>query len=122
MSKYKSKFEQNVATVKKLGNSYEIDRIKFIQPVKNRTYIPDFTLKTGIYLECKGRFTAHDRFKMLWLKQQYPEYIFLLLFQNSSVRITKTSKTTYAMWAEKNGFDYGDWRQGWPKRWNKYLK
>lgn len=119
---FKSKFEEDVAKKKGLTNVYEVSKVTFTQPQKRRTYTPDFTPKDGIHIECKGRFTAADRQKMLWVREQNPGLTFLLLFQNSSVRLSRSSKTTYGMWATKNGFDWWDWRDGWPKKWNKYLR
>lgn len=117
----RSKFEENVAA--KLGDLVEYEPVKlpFIQPQANRGYIPDFRYvgSDNVYIECKGRFTAADRKKMLLVKEQHPNLIFRLLFQNASVRLTKKSKTTYADWAEKHGFEWCDYRRGIPKAWLK---
>lgn len=117
----RSKFEEKVA--EKLGDlvEYEPIRLPFIQPEAKRNYIPDFRYKgtDNLYIECKGRFTSHDRKKMLLVKQQHPNITFRLLFMNASVRLTKSSKTTYGEWAEKNGFEWADFRKGIPKKWLK---
>lgn len=118
---YKSKFEEQLA--KDLGKKaeYEPDKLKFIQPAKQRNYIPDFKIiKSGIYIEAKGKLTFEDREKMLWVKEQYPDKDIRILFMNASNRIRKGSPTTYGDWATKNGFIWADYKtQGIPKEWIK---
>ena len=63
---FKSVIEHiNEDYLKSLGvdGQYEKNKIKFVQPAKNRTYTPDFTLPNGIIVECKGRFLTGDRMK-----------------------------------------------------------
>ena len=120
---YKSKFELNVAKAFKKGGItfvYEPEVIKFLQPEKKRKYTPDFKVETaaGTFLiETKGKLTAQDRYKMIWVRDQNPDKRLVLLFMNSSVKLRKGSKTTYRMWAEKNGFQCFDFRDGLPKEW-----
>lgn len=117
----RSKFEEHVAAA--LGElvEYEPERLPFLQPEQKRNYIPDFRYKDSpnIYIECKGRLTAPDRKKMLMVKEQHPDKVFRILFQNASIRLTKRSKTTYADWADKHGFEWADYRRGIPKSWRK---
>ena len=117
MTQYKSKLEERVA--EELGDlaTYEPDRVYFIQPEKKRFYLPDFKIADKVYIETKGRFTSHDRMKHVWIKEQHPEITIYILFQNSSIRLSKTSKTTYGEWATKNGIPWGDFRKGIPKEW-----
>jgi len=100
-------------------SEYEVDKIKFIQPEKQRYYLPDFKLPNGHYIEAKGRLTTEDRQKMIWVKEQYPDLTFYFIFGNGSNKITKRSKTTYLDWAKSNGFDAIDVSQPIPKRWLK---
>lgn len=115
--RFKSQFEELVHNTLGGKVEYEPDTLAFIQPQKARKYTPDFKLRPYVYIEAKGLFTSEDRQKMIWVKEQHPECTFYLLFQNANKRITKTSKTTYAMWAEKNGFQYGHMPSGIPKHW-----
>jgi predicted nuclease of restriction endonuclease-like RecB superfamily len=117
---FKSKFEQTVATELQelLGNiDYEPDKIHFVQPAKKRFYLPDFKLRKDTYIECKGKWTADDRAKHVWIREQHPEITVYMLFQNANVRLTKRSKTTYGDWATKNNMVWADYRQGIPKEW-----
>src|SRR5690606_381421 len=85
---------------------YEKFQIKYVQPSKVRTYTPDFVLPNGIIVETKGRFTPADRQKHLLIQEQFPELDIRFVFSNPNQKINKGSKTTYAMWCEKNGFLY----------------
>ena len=115
---YRSFFEKEVAEL--LGDTveYEPDRIPFTQPAKKRTYCPDFKLREGVYIECKGLFTSEDRSKLIWFKEQHPEITVYLLFQNAKVKLRKGSTTTYGDWADKNGFEWHDFKDGTiPRGW-----
>ena len=57
---------------------------------------------------------------MLFLKEQYPDKVFYLIFGNSREKLYKGSPTTYGKWAEKHGFEYCDfYKEGIPERWFK---
>ena|SRR3990167_580280 len=123
---YKSQFEKNVAKEFKAHGirfEYEPEVVRFLQPEKERKYTPDFKIrtKTGItcLVETKGRLTSEDRKKMVWVKEQHPKKKIILIFMNAANTLTKRSKTTYADWARKNGFEYVDFRFGLPKEWKK---
>lgn len=114
--KYRSKFEKTVGDVLlKKGAKYEAERIYYNRP---STYLPDFRLPNGIYIEAKGKFTSSDRGKHLLIRQQNPTVDIRFVFQNPFVRLSKLSKTTYADWCEKHGFL---WCKGptIPKEWTK---
>ena len=83
--KYRSGLEERVADFIKEHEScvrYEEFKIKWTD-VRFRVYTPDFVLDNGIIIETKGLFTSGDRRKLY-----------------------KGSKTTYAMWCEKNNLKY----------------
>jgi len=82
--------------------------ILYEKPAKKSRYTPDFVLPNGIIIESKGRFVTADRQKHLLVQQQHPEKDIRFVFSNSRQRISKQSKTTYAMWCEKHGFKYAD--------------
>ena len=87
---------------------YETEEVKYIIPASPHTYHPDFKLPNGIRVETKGRFVLADRKKHLLVKEQNPTLDIRFVFTNSKNKINKKSKTTYAMWCEKNGFKYAD--------------
>lgn len=96
----------------KADYTYEKVKLKYNKPAASHTYTPDFVVTTRsgkvIYIESKGEFTVADRNKHLLIKAQYPDLDLRFVFQNSSNRLYKGSKTTYGKWCEKNGFIYCD--------------
>ena len=91
-----------------IDGEYEKHQIQYTKPATNHTYKPDFRLPNGIFVETKGRFTLEDRKKHLLIKQQKPELDIRFVFQNPNAKLTKKSKTTYGMWADKNGFKWSN--------------
>ena len=111
---------------------YESITLSFVQPEKARRYTPDFILRpkadarlrrrvgkgqggrdrngkdNRIYIEVKGKFDSADRQKMKLVKQQYPDLDIRFVFGRAHNKISKRSKTTYAMWADRNGFPWAD--------------
>jgi hypothetical protein len=115
ISKYRSGLEEQIARQLKLKNisfEYETKTLKYTKPEKVHRYTPDFILmkKNGepMYIEGKGRFLTVDKQKSLLVKNQYPNLDLRFVFSNSKTRISKKSKTTYAMWCDKHGFKYAD--------------
>ena len=103
---------------------YESKVIKYTKPQKVHRYTPDFILekKRGgiMHIEGKGRFLTADKQKTLLVKEQYPKLDLRFVFSNSKTKISKKSKTTYAMWCEKHGFKYAD--KFIPKEWLNEIK
>ncbi len=115
---YRSGLENQVAEQlqsKNIPVDYENVKIKFIQPAKIRTYTPDFVLPNNIIIETKGRFISADRQKHLLIQEQYPNLDIRFVFSNPNQKISKKSKTTYAMWCQKNRFKYA--KQYIPDEW-----
>lgn len=121
---FRSGLEQKIAeSLDKAGVSYtyEDQVIEYLKPAKIAKYTPDFVLENGIIIEVKGRFLTADRQKHLLVRKQRPDLDIRFVFSRSKERISKKSKTTYAMWCEKHGFLYADetipqeWLQESPK-------
>ena len=108
---FRSGLEERIAEqLDKAGVEYEYEKLKlkYIKPASTHLYTPDFVLANGIIVETKGRFLANDRQKHILVKRHNPTLDIRFVFSNSKARITKTSRTTYAAWCEKNGFKYAD--------------
>ena len=88
--------------------TYEEMKIKYLQPATERQYTPDFVLENGIIIETKGRFLVADRKKHILIKRQHPNLDIRFVFSNSKQKLNKASRTTYADWCVKNGFQYAD--------------
>ena len=116
MNNFKSKLEVKAWKILKKNFpsvKYEPDVIDYIQPEKSRRYNPDFKVGKNIYIEAKGKLDLATRQKMVWFKQCNPNITIIFLFMNPDNRITKRSKTTYWVWAEKEGFLWLDFRKDW---------
>ena len=108
---FKSGLEETISSQingRGIDVKYESEKIPYIIPASNHTYNPDFKLPNGIFVETKGRFVAADRKKHLLVKSQNPEIDIRFVFSNSKNKITKSSKTSYGDWCDKNGFKYAD--------------
>ncbi len=104
---YRSGLEEKIAeylTSKGVGFLFEKEVVEYLKPAKASRYTPDFKLPHGIFIETKGRFVTADRQKHILIKAQHPELDIRFLFSNAYQRISKLSKTTYAMWCDKWGF------------------
>ena len=119
---WRSGLEEKVAEhLDRHGIQYEYERhkISYIVPSRVAKYTPDFYIKSRsgktIICESKGRFETADRQKHLLVKAQHPELDIRFVFSSSRQRISKASRTTYAMWCEKHGFQYAD--KLVPKEW-----
>lgn len=107
----KSRLEEDVASqlkkIKKIHYSYETDRFKYV--IKERTYIPDFTivLPSGrvFYIEAKGYLRPEDRTKMVAVKLANPNADIRFLFSKDN-KLNGKSQTRYSEWATKHGFPY----------------
>lgn len=94
---------------------YEAQAFEYEKPARVSKYTPDFIISTRpdgtprskpLVIESKGRFLTADRQKHLLFKQQHPLIDLRFVFSNPNQRLSKLSKTTYAMWCDKNGFIY----------------
>jgi hypothetical protein len=106
--KFRSKFESEVAKYLDehgMGYRFEHSIVTFVQPAVTRKYIPDFELANGIIVEAKGRWTVHDRKKIVLVREQNPKLDLRMLFQRDHF-LNKGSKTRYSAWCEKRGIPY----------------
>jgi hypothetical protein len=63
-------------------------------------------LKNGIILEAKGVLDAETIRKLRAVKKAHPHRDIRLVFMRPGNRLRPGSKTTYARWAERNGFPW----------------
>lgn len=140
-SKHSVRFRQPTKTVKALGFrsklevivnqqivdngvafSYEglLNRVKYVKPETNHTYLCDFLLGNGVMIETKGWFTIEDRKKHLLIKEQHPELDIRFLFSNANNKLRKGSSTTYGSWCTKKGFKWAN--KVIPQAWLEEIK
>lgn len=100
---YDSKFEIRVE--KSLGIEKNTEfRLEYTIAHK---YTPDFVdYDNKIIYESKGFFKASDRQKMKAVRKDNPGWRIVMILQSPNNRISKKSKTTYAWWCQKNGFEW----------------
>lgn len=113
--KYRSNFELEIGEAlhrHKCEAEYEPEGVPY---VIQHLYIPDWRLPNGILIEAKGRLTQFDRQKMLAVRKANSNLDIRFVFMNANNKLNKRSKTTYADWAEKNGFQWAERRV--PRDW-----
>ena len=107
---YKSGLELTVSEQIKTAEyplNYETETLNYKVPERQAKYTPDFvfTKKTGelMYIETKCRWTSADRLKMKHVLASNPGIDIRMVFQTPNQKISKNSKTTYEMYANKLG-------------------
>ena len=106
---YRSMLEVCIAEdLESKGITFEYESLKIPYLKPESSYLADFELHNGIIIESKGMFVSTDRAKHLLIKKQHPELDIRFVFSNSSGKLYKGSKSTYASWCEKHGFLYSD--------------
>lgn len=83
---------------------YEGSHIPYTMPAVKRKYTPDFWLDSKTFIEVKGRLDLATRKKMEQIRAQNPGMTMIMAFGKPSNKLYKGSKTSYADWADKNGF------------------
>ena len=80
----------------------------FIPYTIKGSYLPDYLLPNGIYVEVKGYFDAAAMRKMLAVKQSNPHLDIRFVFQNLNGKRNKRAKMKYWEWCEKHNFKYAE--------------
>lgn len=115
---YRSGLEEKiVGQIEALGGTCQFESFKLAYkvPMRDASYTPDLLLPNGIIIETKGLFQTDDRKKMKLVKEQHPKLDIRFIFSNANAKIAKQSKTTYAKWADTNGFPWA--HRNLPKEW-----
>lgn len=99
---YKSKFEKDFAS-RYPELQYEVEVIPY---TVEHNYHPDWKIKENTFIETKGLWKSADRAKHLYLREQHPEITVYLVFQNPNNKLSRVSKTTYAMFCDKHGIPW----------------
>jgi len=104
---YRSWLEADVAEDlkrRKIKFKYENTKVTFVEPSKVRTYLADLDIG-DLIVEVKGRWTAQDRKKMMYVIEQNPELDIRILFDKDNT-ISRNSKTRYSDWCDKREIKY----------------
>jgi hypothetical protein len=118
--KFRSGLEEkifNAATRSRKKLDYEPHTIPYI--IKG-SYLPDFKLPNGIYIEAKGYLDAAACRKMKCVKATNPHLDIRFVFQDANGKRNKRAKLKNWQWAERHGFQ---WAEGTiPLEWWKEKK
>lgn len=107
-AKLRSGLEDKIAAqLEEAGVEYEYETLRLKYQIEHE-YRPDFRLPNGIIVEGKGLFTSEDRSKHLAVKKTHPHLDVRFVFTRSASPLYKGSKSTYATWCVKYGFQYAD--------------
>ena len=85
-----------------LSPSYESEKFAY---VLHRKYRPDFKIESDhgpIHIEVKGWWPSNERSKLLAVFINNPTIRLFVALQRPQQKISKQSKTTYAMWCDKH--------------------
>lgn len=72
---------------------------------RKATYLIDFKLGDGWFIEAKGKLTSKNRSMLVAYRRMYPDHRFYLLFQRNN-KLSKTSKLRYGDWCQKHSIQF----------------
>lgn len=105
------------ADLDKLGVHYEYEKFTFhyVVPTETHRITPDLVMPNGQIWEIKGEFTSADRKKVSLFREQHPQIEYRMIFGNAKATIGAKSKTTYALWCDRNGIKWA--HRNIPQEW-----
>lgn len=114
---FRSALERRVACQladKGIKFEYEPETFEYTVPESDHRYTPDFKLickstKEAIYVEVKGYMDAKEARKYIFVRDSNEGLDLRFVFQNAYAKMPHR-QTSYAQWAEKNGFQWADKR------------
>lgn len=116
---FRSKFEKRLADSLD-SYTYECTKLSYVRKTNRKmecgdcgstkviqfaTYLTDFKLPSGIFVEAKGFFKPADRTKMASVIKCNPDVDIRMVFQADNW-CTKKKKMRYSDWCKKNGIKY----------------
>lgn len=120
LPKFRSGFEETIYNAAKRSRKVLQHEPHFIPYVMKGSYLPDFLLSNGIYIEAKGYLDAASCKKMKAVKASNPDLDIRFVFQNANGKRNKRAKLKNWEWAERHGFI---WAEGTiPLAWFKEKK
>jgi hypothetical protein len=105
---FRSKFEESIFEAAKRSRKKLDHEPHFIPYIMKGSYLPDFILPNGIYIEAKGYLDAAACKKMKAVKQTNPHLDIRFVFQNANGKRNKRAKLRNWEWAEKHGFPWAE--------------
>jgi hypothetical protein len=106
--KFRSKFEETIYDTAKRSRKSLLHEPHFIPYIMKGSYLPDFILPNGIYIEAKGYLDAASCKKMIAVKKTNPHLDIRFVFQHANGKRNKRAKLRNWEWAEKHGFPWAE--------------
>lgn len=119
--KFRSKFEESIWDAAKRARKFLQHEPHYIPYVIKGSYLPDFLLPNGIYVEAKGYLDAASCRKMKAVKASNPHLDIRFVLQNPNGKRNKRAKLKNYQWCEKYDFPWAEgtiplvWFQETPK-------
>lgn len=108
MTTFRSKFEEDVYLSARRSRKRLEHEPHYIPYVIKGSYLPDFVLPNGVYVEAKGYLDAAAARKMKAVKASNPDLDIRFVFQKANGKRNKRSKVQNWQWAEKHGFPWAE--------------
>ena len=105
---FRSKFEESIYEAAKRSRRSLKHEPHFLPYIMKGSYLPDFILPNGIYIEAKGYLDAAACRKMKAVKASNPHLDIRFIFQNANGKRNKRAKLRNWEWAEKHGFPWAE--------------
>lgn len=106
--KFRSGFEEAVYNTARRSRKKLEHEPHFLPYQMKGSYLPDFILPNGIYIEVKGYLDAAACKKMKAVKASNPHLDIRFVFQNANGKRNKRAKLRNWEWAEKHGFPWAE--------------
>lgn len=108
MNKFRSKFEEDIFNSARRSRKSLEHEPHFLSYVMKGSYLPDFLLPNGIYVEAKGYLDAASCKKMKAVKASNPHLDIRFVFQNANGKRNKRAKLRNWEWAERHHFPWAE--------------
>lgn len=105
---FRSKFEETVWESAKRSRKKMEYEPEYIPYIIRGSYLPDYRLPNGIYVEAKGYLDTAACRKMLAVKASNPHLDIRFVFQNANGKRNKRSKIKNWEWAERHKFPWSE--------------
>lgn len=105
---FRSGFEEEVYNSARRSRKRLEHEPHFLPYVIKGSYLPDFVLPNGIYVEAKGYLDAAACRKMKAVKASNPHLDIRFVFQKANGKRNKRAKLKNWEWAEKHGFPWAE--------------
>jgi hypothetical protein len=105
---FRSKFEESIYEAAKRSRKSLEHEPHYIPYHIKGSYLPDFIMPNGIYIEAKGYLDAASCRKMKAVKACNPDLDIRFILQNANGKRNKRAKLKNWEWCERHGFPWAE--------------